>query len=122
FLSVKFPMRDSENRIVGVCGVAVDVTERKRAQQALRESDQRLRLATQTGKLGVWDWDIVNDRISWSESLYAIHGVNPEWFSETVGDFSALVHPDDRELVSQSIQDAMEREAPCELEFRAVRA
>lgn len=122
FLSVKFPLRDGDGQVVGVCGVAVDVTERKRAQRALHESDQRLRLATQTGKLGVWDWDIAGDRISWSESLYAIHGVNPQWFSETVGDFSALVHPEDRELVSQSIQDAMDREAPCELEFRAVRA
>ncbi len=121
FLSVKFPLRDGEGKTVGVCGVAVDVTERKRAQRALGESDQRLRLATQTGKLGVWDWDIENDRISWSESLYAIHGVNPEWFSETVGDFSALVHPDDRELVARSIQDAMHADAPYELEFRAVR-
>jgi PAS domain S-box-containing protein len=121
FLSVKFPMRDSEGRIVGVCGVAVDVTERKRAQQALRESDQRLRLVTQMGKLGVWDWDIANDRISWSESLYRIHGVNSDWFTETVGDFSALVHPDDRELVARSIQSAMDAEAPYELEFRAVR-
>jgi PAS domain S-box-containing protein len=121
FLSVKFPLRDGEGQIIGVCGVAVDMTERKRAQQALHESDQRLRLATQTGKLGVWDWDIENDRISWSESLYAIHGVSPEWFTETVGDFSALVHPDDRELVARSIQDAMHAEAPYELEFRAVR-
>ncbi len=121
FLSVKFPLRDGEGRVVGVCGVAVDVTDRKRAQAALRESDQRLRLATQTGKLGVWDWDIENDRISWSESMYAIHGVSPEWFTETVGDFSALVHPDDRDLVARSIKDAMHGDAPYELEFRAVR-
>ena len=121
FLSVKFPMRDGEGRITGVCGVAVDVTERKRAQAALRESDQRLRLVTQMGKLGVWDWDIANDRISWSESLYRIHGVGPDWFQETVGDFSALVHPEDRELVMRSIKEAMETDAPYELEFRAVR-
>jgi PAS domain S-box-containing protein len=121
YLSVKFPLRDSEGRIVGVGGVAVDVTERKRALKALQESDQRLRLATQTGKLGVWDWDITGDRISWSESLYAIHGVNPQWFSEAVGGFTALVHPDDRGLVARSIREAMDKDAPCELEFRALR-
>ena len=87
----------------------------------LRESEQRLRLATQTGKLGVWDWDIVTNRISWSDSLYAIHGVRPDQFDGTVTGFAALVHPEDQELVSKAIQLALDSDLPYELEFRAVR-
>ncbi len=121
FLSVKFPLRDSAGRAVGLGGVSVDVTDRKRAQRALQESEQRLGLATRTGKLGVWDWNIVDDRISWSESLYAIHGVGPEWFGENVGGFAALVYPEDREKVTSALQDALKSEAPYELEFRSVR-
>jgi PAS domain S-box-containing protein len=120
FLSVKFPLVDADGKTVGVCGVSVDITDRKRAQQALLESEQRLGLATSAGKLGVWDWDIVADRVSWSESLYAIHGVGPEWFTETVGGFSGLVHPEDRDRVATAIQDALHTDAPYELEFRAL--
>lgn len=121
YLAVKFPLRDAEGRAVGVCGVSVDVTERKRAQRALQESEQRLGLATRAGKLGVWDWDVANDRISWSESLYAIHGVGPAWFAENVGGFAALVYPEDRERVAAAIQLALKSDAPYELEFRALR-
>src|SRR5262245_16636491 len=73
--------------------IARDVTRRKRMEVALRESEQRLHLATQTGKLGVWDWDIVTNRISWSDSLYVIHGLRPDQFDGTVEGFAALVHP-----------------------------
>ena len=88
---------------------------------ALRESEQRLRLATQTGKLGVWDWDIVTNHVSWSDSLYAIHGVRPDEFDGTMEGFAALVHPEDQGRVSESIQRALDNDASYELEFRAVR-
>jgi PAS domain S-box-containing protein len=88
--------------------------------QDSRESEQ-LRLATQGGKLGIWDWDIDANRVTWSKSLYAIHGISPEQFAGTVESFTELVHPADRERVSQAIQRALEGEAAYEVEFRAVR-
>ena len=90
------PIRDAQGNIVGASKIARDITRRKRVEVTLRESEQRLRLATQTGKLGVWDWDIVTNRISWSDSLYAIHGVRPDQFDGTVTGFAALVHPEDQ--------------------------
>jgi PAS domain S-box-containing protein len=115
------PIRDAKGNIVGASKIARDITRRKRVEVALREGEQRLRLATQTGKLGVWDWDIVTNRISWSDSLYTIHGVRPEQFDGTMEAFAALVHPEDQKLVSAAIQRTLASDVPYELEFRAVR-
>ncbi len=121
FLAAKFPLRNSAGEIIGVGGVAVDVTDRKQVQQALRESERRLLLATQTGKVGVWAWDIEGDRVSWSESLQGILGVTPADLGSAIESFESLVHPDDRELVQQALSRAVASDGALELEFRAVR-
>lgn len=121
FLAAKFPLRNTAGEIVGVGGVGVDVTDRQQAQQALRESERRLLLATQTGKVGVWAWDIETHRVSWSESLQGILGVTPADLGEAIESFESLVHPDDRELVQRSLANAVVSDGPLELEFRAVR-
>jgi PAS domain S-box-containing protein len=115
------PIRDAKENIVGASKIARDITQRRHVEVVLRESEQRLRLATQTGKLGVWDWDIATNRISWSDSLYALHGVGPDQFDGTVEGFAALVHPEDRERVSESIRRALDKDMPYEIEYRAVR-
>jgi PAS domain S-box-containing protein len=115
------PIRDAKGNIIGASKIARDITRRKHVEVVLRESEQRLRLATQTGKLGVWDWDIVTNRISWSDSLYALHGVRPDQFDGTVEGFAALVHPEDQERVSESIRSALDKDVPYVIEFRAVR-
>jgi PAS domain S-box-containing protein len=93
----------------------------KRAEEALRQNEERLRLATQTGKVGLWEWDIRANHISWTDSLYPLHGVRKEEFDATVESFSALVHPDDRERVHAAIDRTLSDDAPYELEFRVQR-
>ncbi len=95
--------------------------ERKRTEESLRENEERLRLATQTGKVGVWDWDITADHVSWTDAVYKMHGVALGQFDGSVESFAALVHPDDREFVNGRIQRALSGEEPYEIEFRVAK-
>jgi PAS domain S-box-containing protein len=92
--------------------------QRHWGEQALRATEERLRLATQTGKVGLWEWDIINNHVIWSESLYQMHGVTPEEFDPTLEGFSTLVHPDDRAMVADTVRRTLEENAPYELTFR----
>ena len=97
-----------------------DLIERLQVEKTLRDSEERLRLATQFGKVGVWDWDLIANRMSWTESLYVIYGVRPVSFSPTVENVVSMIHPDDRERVLGLIEKILRSETACELEFRAV--
>ncbi|MGH8177822.1 MAG: PAS domain S-box protein [Steroidobacter sp.] len=100
---------------------ANELEQQRQGDQQLRLSEERLRLATEAGKVGVWDWDVVANRISWTGSLYAIHGVQPGDFDGTAEGFAALTHPDDRDAVQRAIERALTGDQPYEIEFRAVR-
>jgi PAS domain S-box-containing protein len=115
------PIKDAGGRIIGAAKIAHDITARRTAAEALRRSDERLRMATRAGKIGIWDWDIAANRVTWTDSLYEIHGVRPEQFDGTADGFAALVHPEDAAPVQRAIRSALEHDVPYELEFRAVR-
>jgi PAS domain S-box-containing protein len=102
-------------------GIAVDVTAQMLAEEAMRENEERLRLVLDAGKIGAWDWDILSNRVIWSERVYEIHGVAPGAHGGRVEDFFSLVHPDDRERVSEAVRQAVEEQRPYNLEFRIVR-
>lgn len=115
------PDCDERGQVRGYLAAVLDMTDRRRAEVALFESEERLRLATRTGKVGLWDWDVVQDRVTWTESLYEIHGIRPSAFVPTAEGFLQLVHPDDRLPVQRAIQSALEHDARFELELRARR-
>ena len=114
-------LRDAAGKVTGHIGTVVDITERKVAELAVRESERRLRLATHAGRVGVWDWEIAENRVTWTESLFEIHGISPGEFAGTVEAFAELVHPEDREQVQAALQRALTGSGDYELEFRAVR-
>jgi PAS domain S-box-containing protein len=104
------------------CALTVieNITERERAEAWLRENEERLRLALEAGQVGTWDWNIPNDQITWSDSIYRFHGLKPGEFGGRVTDFVALIHPDDREPVNATIQTALESGEAYSAEMRIV--
>jgi two-component system CheB/CheR fusion protein len=88
----------------------------------LRVSEERLRLALDAGRMGVWDWNVVTGEIRWSDNLEAIHGLAPGSFPGTFEGFLAIIHPEDRERVSRTIDQATQSGTGYDTEFRNVRA
>jgi PAS domain S-box-containing protein len=117
----KFPIADSQGRHALLGSIAMDITERRHAEEQLRLSADRLRLATEAGNIGVWEWDLVRRAISWTGSLYSMYGLSHEQFDGTPEAIAALIHPDDRQRVEQSLELALSDQPQPEIEFRAVR-
>ena len=88
----------SDDRGLRIAGVSVDIGERKRTEQALRESEERFALAVAGSNDGIVDWDIENDRLFISERALEILGIRSDRLIRPSGEWSALlpIHPDDR--------------------------
>jgi PAS domain S-box-containing protein len=90
-------------------------------EEGLRKNEERLRLATQTGKVGLWERDVRTNRLSWTDSLYAIFGVKRGEFIPTSESFLGLIHPDDRDFAARTMERTLKEDALYELEFRVIR-
>jgi PAS domain S-box-containing protein len=93
---VKFPVFDAAGAVAGIGGVATDITERKRAEQEVREQRTLLTEAQKLAGLGSWEWEPGNGRMSWSEELYGIYGVHAGAVQPSFEAFLERVHPSDR--------------------------
>jgi PAS domain S-box-containing protein len=106
-------------RVVALTLIARDIKAQKATERALRESDEKLRLAIGATGAGVWSWDLKADVVSWDEALCRIFGVPcaPKSFDE----FLALIHPDDRARVGAHVRRSAETGVYPDLEHRIVR-
>ncbi|MHA1614832.1 MAG: PAS domain S-box protein [Candidatus Thorarchaeota archaeon] len=98
---VKAPARDDDDNIVGILGIFWDITERKKIDDALRESEERLQLALKGADLGVWDWKADLDEFLFDERYAGILGYRVEEMGTSYEDWEKLVHPDDIEIMEK---------------------
>ncbi|HTQ83660.1 MAG TPA: MASE1 domain-containing protein [Pseudolabrys sp.] len=100
----------------------VDLDRRVRERTAeLADANIKLTEAQRLANLGSWSWDVVANRVSWSDQLFQIYGIRRDEFGGTVNDFFRSVHPDDRALVSASVAAALKSGTGFSHEERIVR-
>jgi PAS domain S-box-containing protein len=114
------PIKDSSGALVGCCGIARDITERKRREQELRTSEERLRLAQQAAHIGTFEWNIRTGVNTWTPELEAMYGLSPGGFGGTQTAFENLVHPDDRVGVIKLVEASLKSGQPTKGEWRVV--
>ena len=96
-----------------------ETTVRHGLEDELRRSEERMRMATEAARIGVWDWDVIKDKHVWSDTCKALLGLPPN----SPADFKVLmnsVHPDDRETMTAAINSAMQEKQGFAIEFRVL--
>jgi PAS domain S-box-containing protein len=83
--------------------------EQKRAEDALRQNEEQLRLALEAANMGAWDYDIGTQTMKWSRSMVAIHGLPPESYGGTLESYLGDIHNDDRDAVRNSLLRCFEK-------------
>jgi two-component system sensor kinase FixL len=115
-------VRDELGRAVGLLSSGDDITERRRAEQALTRSESLLRAAQSIAKLGNYEVHVPTGPAHWSEEMYKILGLDPAAGPASVDEFtSRIVHPDDRERLVRELQRSLNETGRFDLEFRIVR-
>lgn len=96
-------LRNEQGEALQMLGVVQDIDERKRTEQALGESEQRLREAQTLSHIGNWQADMVTGELYWSDEIYRIFGHQPGDFEPSVELFKQAVHPDDLHLIEDDM-------------------
>ena len=98
-----------------------ELSEHKTAEEALAMSNKRLTLAQRSAGAGVWDWDVQNGTLDWTPELYRLFGLDPAATKASFEVWNSVLHPDDRGIAGQRINDSIRNHSPLVNEYRIIK-
>jgi PAS domain S-box-containing protein len=113
-----FPVRDEHGELIRIAGVAEDITERKRAEELLKQTADRLALAASAGSAGIWDLDCVNNVLHWDKQMARLYAFPENQLCGNYETWLIQLHPEDRSRAEEEFDAAMRGEKELDSQFR----
>ncbi len=110
--------RNEAGEVAGLFAAARDITERRRAEEAIRKSEARLNQAQRIAHIGSWELDLVNNVLEWSDEIYRIFEIDKARFGASYQAFLDLIHPEDRAAVDAAYTHSVESRTPYSIDHR----
>lgn len=114
-------LHDEQGNVVGLEGIAIDITERKQAEQALRHSRNLLSLTGRMAQIGGWDLDLESQTLTWTDEVYRIHEVDPST-KPNVAEAINFYAPEAQPVISAAVQAGIDSGTPWDLELQLITA
>jgi PAS domain S-box-containing protein len=116
------PIRDKDGTTSGVVLVFRDISDRKRAEEERRLTNERLNLAQTAVGSGVWDWDVSTGHINWSDRMFELFGLDSAKTTASFDAWKAVLHPEDVETAGLRIDNALKQGTGLNSDYRVILA
>ncbi len=118
YQSTKLPLRNDKGEIYALCGISVDITDLKKSEHALKESEQRFKMAGQAAYDLIYEWDVATDTLTWFGDVDSMLGFSKGKISHDIQAWLALIHPEDVAHLSDAVERHRESTQPIHYEYR----
>ncbi len=112
------PMHDIHRQVTRYIGTIIDITERKQTELALIESKKRMTFALEATNSGVWEWDVTSDKVTWTDNVWKLYGLEPNSKPSTHQLCESNIYPDDRDVIFEKVMAAASKEIEINVEYR----
>ncbi|WP_298637096.1 EAL domain-containing protein [uncultured Thiobacillus sp.] len=109
---------DERGETAFMVGIGIDVTEKRMAEAALQESEQRLSAAQRIAQVGSWELDLASGKLTWSDEIFRLFEVDKAAFDVSYEAFLGAIHPEDRDRVNRAYTDSLTTRTPYEIVHR----
>ncbi len=106
--------------VVGIVGSGTDITAKKEAEKKLEEINQRFDIAAKAAEIGIWEWDIKENKLIWDKKMYELYRIDPYSTTDKLVMWTERLHPEDRDANIELLKNAKEEKEKFDTRFRIV--